>query len=206
VKSEPDKKAKKELDLNILKKPKFYIPIIVIAFFFISAISLILWRPGIARGEYSLQAIMDMLLSQNQRIEKIENQNDNSVKQTPAVVETPVVETKPEATAPTAPVNNKPYTPPVYTPTVVVTPTPPAPIPTCDTVALATYQAQYSAALNASESQFQRDLLTIQGYPRDSSYYWNAFDSFASSATARSNSIVALYNSQRVSIHCDPIN
>jgi len=76
----------------LIKKRKFYISaVVILGITLISAVSLLIWRPGIARGEYSLNDVMKMLAGQEIRIDKIEP------KITP---KTPSVQTTPTPTTP----------------------------------------------------------------------------------------------------------
>lgn len=69
-------KAKKEKIVGFIKNPKFYIPAsILIGVIIVGMASLILWKPGIARGEYSLSDIMNILSRHEKRIENLETKN-----------------------------------------------------------------------------------------------------------------------------------
>jgi predicted PurR-regulated permease PerM len=67
---------------RILHKPIFVVPATVVGIILLCFVSLIIWKPGIARGEYDIQSIVDMLLNHDARISDIENRLDSTQTQT----------------------------------------------------------------------------------------------------------------------------
>jgi hypothetical protein len=75
-------KFKLKITKDTVKKPIFFIPVTVLALVLVSFIGLIIWRPGIARGDYDIQSIVDMLLNHEKRITDLESKTDNTQTQT----------------------------------------------------------------------------------------------------------------------------
>ncbi len=68
-------KTKSEHRFHFVKKPKFYIPSAILAVILVGIVSLLFWKPGIARGEYSFNDIVKMLSGQEKSIENLETKN-----------------------------------------------------------------------------------------------------------------------------------
>lgn len=50
--------------LGFMKNPKLYIPVaIFLGIVVVGIAGLVIWKPGIVRGEYDVQSIVDMLLN-----------------------------------------------------------------------------------------------------------------------------------------------
>lgn len=67
---------------EVVKKPLFLVPVSIIGFLFICSLSLVIWKPGIVKGEYSIQSIVDMLLNHEERISNLETKTDETQTQT----------------------------------------------------------------------------------------------------------------------------
>ena len=78
-----NKSNKTKLDLKFVKSPKFYIPAsIFMGIVVVGIAGVLIWKPGIARGEYDIQSIVNMLLNHEQRIKEVEVKTDNTQTQT----------------------------------------------------------------------------------------------------------------------------
>jgi hypothetical protein len=74
-------KTKKKIKISIrevVKKPLFVVPASIVGFLFICGLSLVIWKPGIARGEYDIQSIVDMLLNHEERLNNLETKTDET--------------------------------------------------------------------------------------------------------------------------------
>ena len=170
AKSESAKRAKKYFDINALKKPKFFVPIFVLAFILFSIFSLILWRPGIARGEYSIQAIVKMLL--NQEIKTEDQQNKPSVVEANITKadDTDVPTPTSTPTVPTGTTSDKTTTPKTDpTPTPTPTPVPEPPVVVEEN--LCSYYQGLSATDQKNEGS--RHDWTLSSIEAHYGYLWN---------------------------------
>ena len=166
MKNEVKSEINNTFDLNILKKPKYFVPLLLGFIIFFSIISILIWKPGIAKGEYSLQDVMLMLSGQEKRISQLEDSKPSKVSNPSPVAST---DTSPAPTSPAATTNTVPknYNQTVTNPvSIVPTPVPTniSPIPACDQSKLTYYENKYSLDPEAENNRYGREVGRIRAY------------------------------------------
>jgi hypothetical protein len=168
------------IDLNVLKKPRYFIPLLCIFMLLIGAIGLVIWRPGIARGEYDIQSIIKMILGQEQRINKLEQKDSmQGTKITPNATKTPSTDATPPPTTTSTGSNLTGSTKPLV---ITMPPVTQVPILTCDVTQKTTITQQHEAEMKRLEQQCSDSLTSLYNTDFGSSYAQNAAISNATQA------------------------
>jgi len=137
-------KAQAKTRFSFVKSPRFYIPASIFSGILVVGLgALLIMNPGIVRGEFDFQSLVDMVMKHETRITGLEKKTDNTQSQTNTnPTDTKAVTSNPTATATSGngsstkstnsaastPSNNS-TTPTTFTPTTPTTTPTPIPIP-----------------------------------------------------------------------------
>jgi len=205
-------KPKKELDLNILKKPRFYIPTFIVFVVLLGLGTLVIWKPGIARGEYNLPTIINMLTGStpNNNVTKkpVVNSTNGEI-QTPTPTSAQSTSTAgSSATAKSGTDSNNDSQPTQGSAPIVTTPIPtPVSASTCSETQKSAYLTLYNNAVATENTRYTDQVNTINNNAAASGTYNSGIRTAAITAAdsqrqTNLSSLEATYTLNLASVNC----